>query len=204
MYMAKTLFSTPYGICYNECGKKAAMNRKQKEQLRFLLKARKRADKVLAERREAKLKKLDHERRLEANQELKKQYTQDLTALAEESGVLAMARNAALQRGGDMTQQLSCYVDYGINSSRLVQTYAVAEHGELRPSHLAVRVTWEESGIVNEVEVRVHRKGQITFHNSFLPVFRFVWHRYPRLLHYLFDSALAHPTCSSLPTKPRS
>lgn len=169
------------------------MDKKQKERLRFLLKARKRADKVLAERREAVRKKQEHDQLLEANQALMKQYTLELTNLAQDSGILSMAEQAALLRGGSMVQQVSYYVDYGLNSSRLVQTYAVAEHGDLRASHLALRITWEETGTMNEVEVRVHKKGQITFHNFFLPIFPFIWRGHPQVLQKLLASALDHP-----------
>lgn len=169
------------------------MDQKQKERLRVLLKARKRADKVLAQRREVERKKQDRDKRLEANQELMKQYTQELTALAQESGILSMAEQAALRCGGSLAQEVSCYIYYGISGSSFQNALGAAHPGELRASHLALRITWEEVGVSNEAEIWVHKKGQITFHNSFLPIFPFIWRRNPRLLQKMLASAMKHP-----------
>lgn len=119
------------------------MDRKQKEKLRFLLKARKRADKVLAKRREAERKKLEHDQRMQANQALVKEYTRQLTALAQDSGILSLAEQAALQRGGSLSQAVSCYIHYGLSSSSLQHATGVGSPGELRASHLALRIIWK-------------------------------------------------------------
>ncbi len=177
------------------------MDRKQKEKLRFLLKARKRADKVLAKRREAERKKLEHDQRMQANQALVKEYTRQLTALAQDSGILSLAEQAALQRGGSLSQAVSCYIHYGLSSSSLQHATGVGSPGELRASHLALRIIWEESGASKEMEIRVHANGSITFHNSFLPVFPFVWRSSPQLLQKMFAYALNHPGSPAIPSK---
>lgn len=180
------------------------MDRKQKERLRFYLKARKRADKVLAKRREAERKKLESCQRKEANQELIKQYTQDLNALAQESGILAMVEKAAAVRKGSLSQEVCCYVDYGLNSSSLEQAIMDSNRGKLRASHLALTITWESTGGLNEAEVRVHKNGQITFHHNPLPIFPFLWRKYPHLLQRMIDGALHHPRPALLPAKKQS
>src|SRR5512133_2454100 len=147
------------------------MDQKQKERLRILLKARKRADKVLAGRREAERKRLEHNQRKQANQVLMQQYTSELTALAQESGILAVAEQAAHLCGGALAQEVSYYIDYGLSSTNLHQAILDAAQGELRASHLALRITWGESGALKEVEIQVHKNGLITFHNSPLPIF---------------------------------
>ena len=173
------------------------MDQKQKEKLRVLLEARKRADKVLAERREAERKKQDHRERLAANQELMKQYAQALTALAQQSGVLALAEQAAQQRGGRLKKEVGYYIDYGFSSSNLQRALVASEEGKdqgkLKASHLGLRIIWDEAGEAKEAEVRMHRSGQITFHNLLLPVFPFLWRAFPRLLERMMESALKHP-----------
>lgn len=177
------------------------MDRKQKEELRFLLKARKRADKVLAQQREDAQKKLDYKMRKEANHELMEQYTQELTALARESGILAMAEQAALALGGSLTKQVSYYIDYGFSTSSLQHILAIEDQGKLRASHLALRIIWGQTDALLEAEIRVHQNGQITYHNCILPVFPFFWRHYPQLLKKMFTSALEHPRPSSEPVK---
>lgn len=177
------------------------MDKKQKKQLRFYLKARRRADKVLAKRRELEREKQVHEMRKETNQELKTRYTLELTTIAQESGILPMAELAALQCGGMLLQEVSYYVYYGLATSSLQQTAEIAENGELRASYLALRITWGEPEPSNEVEIRVHKNGLITFHNSYLPLFRFVWRRNPQLLQKMLTSALEHPRQHTGPIK---
>lgn len=165
------------------------MDRRQKEKLRFLLKARKRADRVLKERREAEQKKLDRQKHLETNRERMEQFSQMLDALAEESGIRALADEAALRLGGSLDRQCCYYLHYPISTSGLQQALADAEPGELRASHLALRITWGEQ----EAEIRVHKNGQITFHHSLLPLPPFVWRRYPQLLQRMLEGALRRP-----------
>jgi len=169
------------------------MNQKQKDQLRTLLKARKRAEKVLAARHEAEEKKQQYQQRKAANQELIRQYTQELDALAQESGILTLAEQAAAERGGMLEHKVSFYKDYGMASSRMQHYVTSPDHGELRVSHLAIRVIWGEPGALKEAEVRIHRKGLITFHNFVLPVLPLVWRRRPGLLLTLLNRALDHP-----------
>jgi len=169
------------------------MDRRQKEELRFLLKARKRAEKVLAARREAEQKKLEYKLRKDANQELMKQYREELTSLAEECGILAMAEQAAAQRGGSVSQQVSYYLDYGMVSSSVEHILVMEERGELRAAYLVLKFSWQEAGVLNEVEIRVHKHGQITFQHCFLPIFRFVWRCKPEWLQKMFTRALEHP-----------
>lgn len=177
------------------------MDRKQKEQLRFFLKARKRAEKVLAERREAEQKKQDRKMRQEASQERMRQYSQDLILLAEESGLLAMAERAASERNGALKKQVSYYVDYGYSTNSLQKTVLPEEQGQLRASHLSLRITWGLPDALNEVEIRIHKSAQITFHNCILPLFPFIWRRNPQLLHRMFLRALEHPRQIAGPVK---
>lgn len=175
------------------------MDRKQKEKLRYLVQARKRADKVLAKRHEVERQKLDHQKRLQASQELKEKYTRELTELAQECGILAMAEQAALQRGSTLEQTVSYYLYSGLTSNSSMKTLADFERGELRASHLALRFTWEDAGMANEVEIRMHKQGYITFHNFFLPIFPIFWRFYSPLLRNLLASAMAHPRQSPMP-----
>lgn len=173
------------------------MDQKQKEQLRVLLEARKRAEKVLAKQHEAQRKKQEYEKHRMVNQELIDQYTRELTVLAQACGILPLAEEAACQRGGKLTCKLACYLDYGFKNNELQRTLAAVEQGtlrgQLRPSHLELWITWNEGNLAREVEIRVHTKGQVTFHNSLLPIFPFLWRRYPHLLEKMLNRALQHP-----------
>ncbi len=180
------------------------MDRKQKERLLFYRKARKRAEKVLAKKHEAKQEQIDHDRRKQANQELLQRYTQELNALAQKSGILSMAEQAAFSCGGSLSQEISCYVDYGLSSSCLQQAFMDSNQGKLRASHLALTITWESTGGWKEAEIRVHKNGQITFHHIPLPVFSFIWKRYPQLLQQMLDGSIKHPRPASLPVKKQS
>ncbi len=177
------------------------MDRKQKEQLRFYLKARKRADKVLEARREALQKKQDHARRSEANQALLARYTGELTALAEACGILRLARQAADARGGSLRQEVSYYMDYGMANSNFQRAFT-EDTGQLRASHLTLRITWIDGDAVKTAEIRVHANGQVRFHNkSWLPVLPVMWRWRPQLLHAMLDSALNHPRTENPPAK---
>jgi hypothetical protein len=190
------------------------MDRKQKEQLRFLLKARRRADKVLAQRRDAEREKLERQTRQEADQARMKQAAEALTSLAQECGILALVEQAALARGGSLKKEVHYYTDYGFNSSHLHRAVMEPNLGELRVAYLALRITWDAGGTGSsagtscstgspcEAEVRVRRRGQITFHNNILPVFAFIWRRYPALLGRMLTSALAHPGHPAPPEQP--
>lgn len=175
------------------------MDRKQKEQLRVLLEARKRADKVLADRRENERKKAALSAMKAANQERMKQYARALTAQAEVSGLLALAEQAARQRGGILKKEVGYYVDYGFNTSNLQRALVAVEQGhdqgELRASHLSLRIIWGE----HEAEARVHRGGRITFHNSLLPVFPILWRRFPKILEWMLERALGKPRRAKAP-----
>lgn len=175
------------------------MNRKQKEELQLLLKARRRADRVLAKRRQAEQEKLAHKMRREASQELMQKYTRELTALAQKSGILGLAETAALQLGASLTQEVSYHVYYGMATSSLQQTFEIAERGELRASYLALRILWGQPEALKEAEIRVYPKGRITFHNSLLPVFPFFWRHNPQILQKMLASALEHPHPPSAP-----
>jgi hypothetical protein len=75
------------------------------------------------------------------------------------------------------------------------------ERGELRAAYLALKFSWEEAGALNEVEIRVHKQGQITFQHCLLPIFRFVWRRKPEWLQIMFTRALEHPRRMLAPAK---
>lgn len=169
------------------------MDRKQKERLRTLLKARKRADKVLARRRETAQAKEVHQQRLDARQELKRRYSEELTGLAQESCILPMAEQAALRCGGTLAQEVSYYIDYGLSSSSLRNPSGAAGQGTLRAAHLTVTITWEADGAHKEAQIRVHKNGWITFHNSFFPVFPLIWRWDSQLLQKMLASAMKHP-----------
>lgn len=178
------------------------MERKQKEELRILLNARKRADKVLADRKARQQEMLDRSERKAANQELIRQYTLDLTARAESSGILALAQQATEARGGRMSTKLSCYLDFGINTSRVHRAVMTYKDCVLRASHLSIFINWVEGKEKREAEIRFHRNGAITFHHSPLPVYPILWRRFPRLLQSMLAGAMAHPRPPDL-AKPR-
>lgn len=169
------------------------MDRKQKEQLRVLLKARKRADRVLAERRAAQQEKLERKMHQVANQELMRQYTEVFTALAERSGILALAEQAARACNGRVTTRMSYYIDYGFNINRLQLTVMTYKDGVLRASHLGIFIDWCEGQETHEVEIRYQRGDVITFHNSRWPVFPFIWKHFPKILPRMLADAMAHP-----------
>lgn len=178
------------------------MDRKQKEELRILLNARKRADKVLAERRAKQQEMLERSEQKAANQELIRQYTLELTARAETSGILALARQAAETLGGSICTRLSCYLDFGIHTSRIHRTVMTYKDCVLRASHLSIFIDWTENKEQREVEIRYHRNGAITFHHSPLPVYPIVWRKFPRVLQNMLAGALSHPHPPD-PSKPR-
>lgn len=171
------------------------MDQKQKQEL----KASKRADKLLAEQQQVEREKQDYQQRITANIALKKQFTQDLTAIAQESGILALAEEAADTRGGRLVQEVSYFVDYGTAACCVPANVVDTRSGKLRAGYLALRITWEENGQMNEVEIQLAPNGQITFHNSLLPVFAFIWRRNPQILQTMLGSALEHPRTATSP-----
>lgn len=173
--------------------KGSLMDRKQKEQLRILLRARKRAEKVLAERRALQQEKLERNLQKAANQELMQQYGQTFAALAERSGILALAEQAARERNGRMTTKMSYYLDFGIHTSRLHRAVMTYKDGVLRASHLSIFVNWGEGKGRQEVEIRYNKNHAITFHNSHVPVFSFIWKHFPKVLPKMLADAMAHP-----------
>jgi len=169
------------------------MDRKHKEQLDFLLKARKRAEKVLAERQAAEKVKLTRQEMKAANQESIRQWTASYTAKAARSGILALAEQAAKDRGGHLFTRMSCWIDYGMSTSRYRTAILKTEDGKLRPAHLAINIVWDAGENKKEVEIRIHRFGTVSFHHSILPVYPFIWKVFPAALEKMLASALAHP-----------
>ena len=169
------------------------MDPKQKKELQILLDARKRADKVLAERNAKQQDMLDRSEHKAANQALIHQYTLELTARAEKSGILALARQAAEARGGRMSTKLSCYLDFGIHTSRIHRTVMTYKDCVLRASHLSVFINWVEDREKREAEIRFHRNGAITFHHSPLPIYPILWRKVPGVLPKMLAGAMAHP-----------
>jgi len=169
------------------------MDQKQKEELRILLKSSRRAKKVLAKRRAA-----DRERRVQkmrqmSNFELMNQYSEELDELAQECSILPMIEIAALQLGAQLKREVSYYLYYGLGVSNLQQTDEVAKTGQIRASYLSLKLIWGETDVLNEAEVRVHLNGLVTFHNTPLPIFHFVWKRNPQILQRMLALALEHP-----------
>ncbi|GAP12407.1 hypothetical protein LARV_00142 [Longilinea arvoryzae] len=169
------------------------MDRRQKEELRILLKARKRADKVLAERREAAQEKLDRNMRKAANQELMQEYTRKFTALAEKCGILALAEEAARKVNGCFFTKMSYYIDYGMNTSHLSGAFFTYKDGVLRPAYLGIFITWDEGEAKKEVEIRYAKNGAVTFHHSRWPIFPFIWKNFPKVLPQMVDQAMKNP-----------
>jgi hypothetical protein len=169
------------------------MDRKQKEQLRILLQARKRADKVLAERRAIQQEKLDRKLQKEANQELMQQYSRDFMELAERSGILQLAEQAARRHNGSVTTRMGYYLDFGFNIGRLQRAMMTYRDGVLRASHLGIFITWFEGQEKRQVEIRYNKNHAITFHNSRLPVFSFLWKHFPKILPKMLADAMANP-----------
>lgn len=175
------------------------MNEKQKEQLRILLKSRKKAEKVLAERRAAQQQKTEQNQRRQSNRELAQRYALELEDLARECGLLALAEEAAAMHGGSLDRQVSYYMDRGMSTACLQDALPEANKGELRASHLVLRVIWQEEKTTLEVEIHISKNGGVTFHNWPLPVFPFIWRRQPRVLPTLFARANRHPRRVSAP-----
>ncbi|MRR31730.1 hypothetical protein EG834_15675 [bacterium] len=169
------------------------MERKQKDQLRILLEARKRADKVLAARRAVEQEKLDRQSMKAANQESIRQWTESYTAKAARSGILALAEQAAAERNGHLFTRMSCWIDYGMSTSRYRTAILSTKDGKLRPAHLAIMVVWDSAEGKKEIEIRIHRFGTVSFHNSILPVYPFIWKHFPAALQKMLANALAHP-----------
>lgn len=169
------------------------MDRKQKDQLRILLNARKRADKVLAERKAAQEAQLERKEHIAANRELIHQFMEDFTRRAESCGILALVRQAAAARNGCVTTQMSCYLDFGTHTSRLHRTVMTYKDCVLRPSHLAIFIDWDEGKEKREAEIRYNRNGAVTFHHSPLPIFPIIWRKYPQVLDRMLAGAMAHP-----------
>lgn len=174
------------------------MDDRQKKELQILLKSRKRGNKILARQRELRREQTEHHLHLEKNLALMEQYTQKLTTIAGECGLLQMVEKAAQYCNGTLLQKVSYYVDYGLAASSLALTDDVTEAGELKASYLALRITWGEPESMKEVEIHVHLNGMVTFHNSWLPVFRFVWRHSPSILKNRLANALQHPRPPSL------
>ncbi len=179
------------------------MDRKQKEQLHTLLKARKRADKFLAERRAVQQEALERDMRKAANQELMQQYTLTFTRFAEQSGILALAEQAAREHDGCVTTKMSYYLDFGINTSRIHRAVMTFRDSVLRASHLGIFISWSEGQQKCEAEIRYTKNHIITFHNSRLPVFSFIWKNFPKVLPRMLADAMAHPRAPEPPISPR-
>lgn len=177
------------------------MDKKQEEQLKILLKARKRAEKVLAERKAAEQKKLEEKQHKQATQEKLKQYGRELTEKAQECGMMAAAEQAAKERNGELKKQVSYYMDYGLSTSNLHRALNIPEYGELRASHLSLRIIWNQADAWKEAEIRVYYSGQVTFHNFILPVFPFIWRRKPEWLRRLLLRALQNPRPTTQPAQ---
>lgn len=176
------------------------MDKKQKEELRILLKSRKRAQKVLAQRREVEQKRLEYKMQKEANQELIKKYTEELNTLAQECGIQTLAEQAAHERSGSLLKRVSYYIYFGPGIDFFRHSLEFEEYGELRASHLSIRILWKQPDHEwVEVEIRVHKNGQITFHNSIFPVFPFIWRQNPKLLNKMLVNALQHPRPATEP-----
>lgn len=169
------------------------MDRKQKQQLRIFLRARKRAEKVLAERRALQQERVERNLQKATNQELMQQYTQAFTALAERSGILALAEQAAREHNGSLTTKMGYYLDFGVHTSRLHRTVMTYKDGVLRASHLSIFIEWGEGKDRHEVEIRYNKDHAITFHNSYLPVFSLIWKHFPKVLPKMLADAMAHP-----------
>jgi hypothetical protein len=174
------------------------LDARQKKELQILMKSRRRAKRILAKRRSLdreRQKRLDHRER---NLLLKIEYSEHLTKLTQESTLLPMLEAAAQQLGARLTQEVSYYLYYGFGMFALQQTEEVASQSELRAGYLVLRLTWERENRINEAEIRIHMNGLITFHNSWIPIFRFVWGSRPWILHRMLDSALANPRSKPL------
>ncbi len=169
------------------------MDRKQKEELRILLKARKRADKVLAARREAAQEKLDRSMRKAANQDLMQEYTRAFTARAEKCGILALAEDAARQVNGCFFTKMNYYIDYGVNTSHLTGVFFAYKDGVLRASFLSLFILWDEGKAKCEVEIRLNKNGAITFHHSPWPIFPILWKHFPQVLPKMLAQAMQNP-----------
>ncbi len=177
------------------------LDAKQKQELQILLRSRKRANRTLAKRRAMERERQDWLARRENNLNLQTRYMQHLTEIARESTLLPMLEVAALQLGAHLTREVSYYLYFGFTTAALQFTKEVAREGKLRASYLDLRLTWDGGNHTNEAEIRIHMNGLITFHNSLIPIFRFVWRGHPDLLQKMLASALEHPRNKPLASK---
>jgi len=158
----------------------------------------------MAKQRAFERERLDRSKRRETNLTLMNEYTQKLTEIADQSNLLPMIEIAALQLKAHISRQVNYYLYYGLGASSLQQTEEVAREGQLRATYLSLKVTWEVPQIINEAEIRVHMNGLITFHNSLIPIFLFVWRHNPELLQRMLSSALEHPHQHPVPASTHS
>ena len=174
------------------------MDEKQKRELKILLRSRRRAKRMLAKRNILDRERKERLNRRERNLLLKNQYSQRLNELANESTILPMLEAAEQYLGACLTRTVSYYLYFGFGLLALQQTEEVAQESQLRAAYLDLLLTWNSGNQVNETEIRVHMNGLITFHNSLIPIFRFVWRNHPEVLQRMLDSALRNPRIKPL------
>ena len=175
------------------------MDPKQEKQLQILLKARNRANKILAKQHKARE---DAEKQrihyLENWQSLR-DHGKLLLDISRECGLYTLMEAAAKDHGGKLIKEVNYFVDYGPGARYLAQTKEFQNIFVYRTTYLALIIQWEEAGLLKELEVRVRRNGLVTFHNSRFPVFRFMWVKNPDILRRKLENALLRPRNLRLP-----
>lgn len=164
------------------------------EQLNRLVQGSKRAKKVLAKRRLVQAEQDKYEERRKENQRLRAEYSDQLWALAQQNGLLAAAERAAARRGGMVTSNMRFHIHQGFSTGCIDPSLIEPEIGELRPSFLALSITWPEGEDTNQVEVRMDRRQWINLQGRFFSIPPLVWRRnMPQSLDDLIDWACREP-----------
>ncbi len=166
----------------------------KEEQLDRLIQGSKRAKKVLEKRRLAQAEQQKYENRRQQNQRLKAEFGAQLLTLAEENGLLQAAERAALRLGGNLTSNMRFHVHQGMSTCCIDPSLIEPEIGELRPSFLALLITWQDADDTKEVEIRMDRRQWINLQNRFFSIPPFIWRRnLPKSLDDLIDDAIRQP-----------
>ena len=166
----------------------------KQEQFNRLVQGSKRAKKVLAKRRLVQAEQDRYEERKKENQRLRAEYSDQLLSLAQRNGLLAAAERAAARQGGTVISNTRFYIHQGFSTGCIDPSLIEPEIGELRPSFLALLITWQEGEDINEVEVRMDRRQWINLQGRFFSIPPLVWRRnMPQSLNDLIDQACREP-----------
>ncbi len=164
------------------------------KQLQRLIQGSKRAQRVLQKRRQAEAEQQKYEARRQENLRLRAEYSEQLLALAHENGLWQAAEKAAQRLGGNLVTHVRFHVHQGMSTGCIDPSLLAPEIGELRPSFLALLISWQEGDDIKEVEIRMDRRQWINLQTRFFSIPPFIWRRnMPASLDALLDGAIRRP-----------